>query len=112
MKNQSIPLTLNLPSNLEAMTIGELARSSDAEVHYKNGKLSVRRELEDSVATLEVSTYPSGGRSAKISSTPKPEKKYELLEDIKAMKKEGMSQKDIAFQLGMSPAYVSKLLSN
>ena len=40
---------------------------------------------------------------------PKKNKKKDYTNEIKQLKKAGMKQKDIAFELGMSEAYVSKL---
>jgi len=59
---------------------------------------------------LEFTSYESGRNEFKAASIPHRERKKDYLEDILTMKRSGMRQKDIAFELGISEAYVSKIL--
>ncbi len=102
--------TLHLPSKISSLTIGELLNHPDTVVVKKGNKLSMRRQTEDGVATLELSSYATGRQEAKMSSLPRRERKKDYREDIIAMKRSGMLQKDIAFELGISESYVTKIL--
>ena len=101
---------LSLPSELGKMTLDDLLNDEDTEVIKKKNKISFRRSSDFGVATLELASYPSGRKTMSTSSVPQKEKKKEYLGEIIEMKSQRMSQKEIAFQLGLSESYVSKLL--
>lgn len=100
----------NLPTNLANMTISELLHSSDAEIHVQPGKVSIRKNTDAGVATFQYDSYPSGRQTAVISSVPPRRRKIDYLDDIIQMYNSGMKQKDIAYQLGISPSYVCQIL--
>lgn len=102
--------TLYLPDEINNITIGELINHPDTDVVKKGNKLSMRRRMEHGIATLELSSYPTGRQGLKMSSVPHRERKKDYKEDIIAMKQDGMRQKDIAFELGISESYVTKIL--
>lgn len=104
------PITDNLPKGLKDRTIAEIMNTKDSELHYKNGKLSVRSKGNGYVATLEISQFETGRHTTSFSSVPDKSCKKDFKQDIIEMKSQGMKQKDIAFQLGISPAYVSRIL--
>lgn len=108
-KNKLSPISINLPKRIENMTIAELMNSDNSEVHYKKGKLSIRNITDDMTATLEIASFSTGRKTAKLSSVPTANKKADYLDDIRQMLADGMKQKDIAFELGISEAYVTQL---
>lgn len=101
---------LHLPDEIGNITVNELMNHPDSEVIKKGNKLSIRRRSEQGVATLEFASYGTGRKEMKTTSIPHREHKKDYKEDILAMKREGMTQKAIAFELGMSEAYVSRIL--
>lgn len=103
-------INISLPEQVENMTIGDLMRLPDTEINYSNNKFTARRKSSEGTTVLEFSQAPSGRKNMKLSSAPAPWKKSEYLPDILAMKAQGMKQKDIAYELGISPAYISVLL--
>lgn len=107
-RNDSNPL--NLPSDISNMTISDLLYSSEAEIHAKNGNVSIRKITDNGVATFQFNAYNTGRQTAQFSSVPNRRKKVDYLDDILEMYNSGMSQKDIAYNLGMSPAYVCQIL--
>ena len=60
--------------------------------------------------TAESINYPSGIKEVKMIAVPEMNKKKDLKEDIKAMKKNGFKAQDIALKTNMSTSYVYKLL--
>ena len=108
-KNVPSPVSFNLPDKIRDMTVSDLIQSENSEIHYEKGRLSVRNCIDDITATLEISSYPTGRKTAHLSSVPTQSKKADYLDDIRQMLAEGMKQKDIAFQLGISEAYVTQL---
>lgn len=109
-KHNSIsPISFNLPSKIEDMTISELMHSENSEVHYKKGKLSIRNISDNMTATLEIDSHTTGRKTARLSSVPITERKSDYLDDVRQMLADGMKQKDIAFELGISEAYVTQL---
>ena len=106
------PATLSLPETLGNTTLNDLLIDENTEVVKKKNKLSFRRNTEFGVATLEIESYDSGRKTIFQSTIPKKDKKADHVDDIIKMKKNGIKQKDIAFQLGMSESYVTKLLQD
>ena len=104
------PLTVTLPENLGNQTLNQLLNSEDTEFTKKGNKVSIRRRTDFGTATLELESFDTGRRTTTQSVVPSKSKKADYLDDIIQMKKSGMKQKDIAFQLGISEAYVTKLL--
>lgn len=102
---------LSLPGRIGKMTIDELINLPETDVIKKGNKLLMRRESEEGTTSVEFVARDSGYRSMEVSSAPRKEYKKDYSEDIRQMKREGKSQKDIAFQLGISEAYVSQLLN-
>ncbi len=101
---------LSLPDEIGNSTVNELMRHPDTDVIKHGNRVSLRRRSEYGVATLEFTSYDTGRRTAKMSSVPNRERKKDFTEDIIAMKQDGMRQKDIAFELGISESYVSRIL--
>lgn len=104
-------IEIKLPDELENIRVGDLIRDKDSEVHIQNGKITIRRVNDDSITCFEFSAYNSGRKKTSLSEVPVKCRKMEYEAEIKSMIKDGMKQKDIAFELGISPAYVSKLLN-
>lgn len=102
--------TLSLPNEIGNVTVNDLMNHPDTEVIKRGNKLSLRRRSEHGVTTLEFSSYSSGRQEMKVSSTPRYELKKDHKDDIILMKKNGMPQKDIAFELGISESYVSNII--
>ncbi len=106
------PNYLSLPKNTGNMTLNELMNDEHAEVYKKNNKLSIRKKADFGVTTLEIEFYDSGMSTMCKSSVPHRDRKKDYLDDILELKREGLSQKIIAFRLGVSESYVSKLLKD
>ncbi|MCC8152097.1 MAG: hypothetical protein LIO96_11770 [Lachnospiraceae bacterium] len=102
--------TIQLPDDIGNRTVNDLLNSPNTTVIKRGNKISIRNESDQGVATLEYSTYSLGHRSLKASTAPRKEYKRDYREDIIEMKRSGMRQKDIAFELGISEAYISTLL--
>lgn len=113
MSKDIIPaVTFSLPAQIENMTIGDLMRQPDTDLNYSNNTFTARRKSPEGTTVIQFSQAPSGRQEIKMSSVPPTGKKSDYLPDILAMKAQGMKQKDIAYELGLSPAYVSILLNN
>lgn len=110
MKKKIPAITISLPQAIENMTIGELMRLPETEINVANNTFTARRKSEEGVTYFQYSQAMSGRTHMEVSTVPAMTKKSEYLSDILAMKSEGKKQKDIAIQLGISPAYVSELL--
>lgn len=106
------PISLSLPESLKNMTLHELLNSENTEFTKKKNKLLFRRVDDFGTATLEIDTNSTGRRTITQSTVPAYPKKSDYIDDIVNMSKDGMKQKDIAFQLGISPSYVNKLLKD
>lgn len=106
----STKLSLGLPKSIGNKTVDELLCSPNTELHISKGKVSARTTTDDGVVAIKYSSYETGRRTISASNAPKKQKKSDYIEDIRSMKREGHSQKDIAFDLGMSPSYVCQLL--
>lgn len=101
---------LSIPDEIGNITVNEMMNLSDAEVIKKGNKLSIRNRFEHGVATLEFYFFDSESHEMKTTSSLCHELKKELKDDIVLMKKSGMLQKDIAFELDISESYVSNLI--
>ena len=91
-------------------TINELLSDPNTEITKKGNRLSMRHRSKNGVATLELSSYDTERRELRMSSVPNKSYKVDYTNDILEMKRQGMLQKDIAFELGISEAYVSLIL--
>lgn len=111
-KSSIIPVSISLPEEIGNITLNQLLSFNDTEFKKKGNKMSFRRSTDFGVATLEIESYETGRKTICQSTVPKKNKKADYIEDIIEMKKQGMKQKDIAFQLGISEAYVTKLLKD
>lgn len=109
-KNLPNPITCNLPDNISNMTISDFVSSTESEIHIKDGRMSVRRSNDQGTATFQFEASPTGRQTTRTSSVPRRDRKADYIDDILEMKSQGISQKDIAFELGISPAYVCQLL--
>lgn len=101
---------LSLPDEIGNVTVNDLLNHPDTDMVKKGNKVSIRRRSEHGVTTLEFTSYETGRSEFRSASVPHLERKKDYLDDILAMKRSGMRQKDIAFELGISEAYVSKIL--
>ncbi len=103
------PLPINLPDDIGSMTINNLINSEDTEFSKKGNKISIKRATDIGIATLEIESYDTGRKTITQSTVPHLSKKADYRDDIIEMKKSGMRNKDIAFKLGISESYVTKL---
>lgn len=99
-------VSVNLPSSLKNTTLNDLIHSDDVDLHKAKGKLAIRKSTSEGTLTIQ---YGDGYQKCIQTAVPKKNKKKDYANEIKQLKKAGMKQKDIAFELGMSEAYVSKL---
>ncbi len=107
-----IPAPISLPSDIGNITLNELLNDKDTEFSKKGNKLAFKRITDIGVATLEIETFDTGRSTITQSTVPSRNPKSDYIDDIIEMKKRGMKQKDIAFQLGISESYVTKLLKD
>lgn len=105
-----VPALISLPEELGNTTLNQLLQHNDTEIIKKGNKLSFRRNTDFGIATLEIETYETGRKNISQSTVPKRCPKSAYIYDIIKMKQNGMKQKDIAFQLGISESYVTKLI--
>ena len=102
-------VSVNLRSLLKNTTLNDLIHSDDVDLHKTKGKLAIRKSTSEGTLTIQYEEYGDGYRKCIQTAVPKKNKKKDYTTEIKQLKKAGMKQKDIAFELGMSEAYVSKL---
>lgn len=102
-------VSVNLPSSLKNTTLNDLIHSDDVDLHKTKGKLAIRKSTSEGTLTIQYEEYGDGYQKCIQTAVPKKNKKKDYTNEIKQLKKAGMKQKDIAFELGMSEAYVSKL---
>lgn len=104
------PIPISLPEDIGNTTLNDLLNSEDTEFTKRGNKMSFRRCADFGTATLEIESYDTGRKTITQSTVPIRGKKANYIDDILEMKRSGMKQKDIAFRLGISEAYVTKLL--
>lgn len=103
---------LLIPSTLFHKTIGEIMKEPNTEISAKNGSVVIRNKKPDIVCTIALDTFSNGGGEVKATVHPCQSEKKNNRPIIEEMVKRGKSQKDIAYELGMSQSYVSKLLKD
>lgn len=101
-----------IPQSLSNKTIGEIIKAPNTELSAKNGSVVIRNKTPGLVYTFAVNTFSNGGGEMKTTAHPCQNVKKSNKPIIKEMAKRGKSQKDIAYELGMSQSYVSKLLKD
>lgn len=106
------PTHISLPDNLRNLTLNDLLNDDDTEVIKKGNKMKFKRASEYGTATLEIENYETGRSTITQSTVPAYPRKSDYIDDIIEMKRSGMKQKDIAFRLGISESYVTKLLKD
>lgn len=104
------PISISLPNELGDTTLNELLNDENTEFTKKGNKISFRKCGDFGTATFEIESYNTGRQTITQSTVPNMGKKSNYIDDIIQMKQSGMKQKDIAFQLGISESYVTKLL--
>ncbi len=107
-----VPIPISLPDDIGGTTLNELLNDKDTEIAKKGNKISFKRATDFGIATLEIETFDTGRTTISQSTVPSRVPKSDYIDDIVEMKKRGMKQKDIAFQLGISESYVTKLLKD
>lgn len=105
-----VPIPISLPDEIGGTTLNELLNDKDTEFLKKGNKISFKRATSIGIATLEIETFDTGRTTITQSTVPSRIPKSDYIDDIIEMKKRGMKQKDIAFQLGISESYITKLL--
>lgn len=104
LKNNNI-----LPKELGEMTLNQLFSQNDVEVKKKNNKTMLKKVTPTETISMEISTYIDGITISQ-SKFNMPQKKKDLKNVAKQLKKEGRTQTEIADLLGTTQPYVSKLL--
>lgn len=103
-------VVLPVPSDFADKTISELIKENNTEFTYQNGNFAIRKTTQDSILTINYTHFSNGGQELKATNHPCQNEKKDNLPFIKEMINKGKSQKEIAFELGLSPSYVSRLL--
>jgi len=99
-----------LPKEISKMTLNELMNQDDVEIIKKRNIVKMKKTMEDQTISLEVHRY-NYGETISQSRFNKPKNKKDLVEVVKKMyNEENLTQKQIAFNLDISQAYVSILL--
>lgn len=102
-----------IPEVLAQKTIGELLQDNcDNEIVIRNQSVAMRKMSEDGILTINYTARSNGGYEITQTENSIQSEKKDNLPFIEEMLKGGKSQKDIAYELGMSPSYVSKLLKS
>lgn len=107
-----LPIPISLPDDIGNTTLNELLNDKDTEFVKKGNKISFKRATDIGIATLEIETFDTGRTTITQSTVPSRVPKSNYIDEIIAMKNRGMKQKDIAFRLGISESYVTKLLKD
>lgn len=108
-KNSS--LSLAIPKSIAGKTIEEFLNDETSELSIKGGNFLLRNKQEDSTLTLSfIKTKSDDGCEMSATMHPTEKQKKDYVDTIKELKGIGKSQKDIAYELNISPSYVSKLL--
>lgn len=98
----------NLPANMKNMTIQQLVESCD-EFSVKGNVVTMKKTTDEGIFSVEYKNY-AGASSVRQVSAPNYQSKKDYTEIVHEMKRDGMTQNEIANALGISQAYVSKLL--
>lgn len=92
------------------ITINDLMNDPKTDIVKRGNKISMRYQTEEGVASFEFAAYDTDRQTFYASSAPGKVYKKDYASDIHQMKNQGIRQKDIAFELGISESYVSKIL--
>ncbi len=108
------PINIPIPQPILNKSIGDFLYDKNTDLSIRNGQFSMRTTQENFIITIQSNMSQTGRTKSIYSSIPIPtdDKKTYYIENIKQMLKEGMLQKDIAFELGISPSYVNQLIKN
>ena len=105
-----LPIPIKLPEELGDITINELINYEDTEFIKRGNKLFIRTTTDFGTATIEFETFKTDRQEKSETIVPARSIKADYVDDMKNMWDIGRKQKDIAFELGMSEAYVSQLI--
>ncbi len=103
-------LYLSLPEEIGNLTLNDLLNHPDTDVSKHGNKLALRRDTTNEIITLTIATRTAGSRETSLSTDGNRPLKKNYKDDILEMKKQGMSQKDIAMEFGISESYVSAII--
>lgn len=101
----------DLPQKICNTTIGDLISQPNVEIHKTEYTFTVRSNTSEGIATFKYKHYQNGGSSAEMTNFPNTNMKKDKLEIAKQREREGRLRKDIAYELGMSPSYLTQLLN-
>lgn len=105
MSNNSLVKNSN-NGDLGRMTLDELRSNAD-KVLINGNKTKIQKKVDNQVVNIEITSYPTGEkREVSYNNTSNRE---DLLQTIIMKLKAGESQEDIAFELGKSQSYISKV---
>lgn len=96
--------------SIKNMTVGELMNSAD-ETIIKGNTINIIKIDNDKTMNLKITLY-SDGKKMDGTEIRNRDSNKELVETIKEMQLEGMTQKEIAIKTGISQSYVSQLLKD
>lgn len=105
---QDIMKSTGLPGDMRNMTLQELVDGCD-ELTIKGNEVQMKKSTSEGTVSLKYSNFGDGFCKQQFS-IHNVDKKKEYKETVHAMKKKGMTQKEIAYALDISQPYVSKLL--
>ncbi len=106
VRNNSI-----IPKELGEMTLNQLINQDDVEIKKRNNKTTIKKITQTETISMEIRTYDKGVTVSQ-SKFSMPDKKMDLKDVAKQMKKEGKTQSEIADLLGTTQPYVSKMLNS
>ncbi|MDB8802752.1 helix-turn-helix domain-containing protein [Romboutsia sp. 1001216sp1] len=109
MGNKLIKTDELIKSDIGNLTINELSKNA-TKVVYENNKLNIINETDEKRISIEITQYPNGQKRS-VGVYDKVDSKKDYIDTIRQMKSDGMTQREIAEELGLSQSYVSKLLS-
>lgn len=105
-----IPPKITLPDGLGDLRLNDLLNDTNTEFFKKKNKIAFRQVTPSRVTTIEIETFSPNVITTTKTRVSQTDQKKELLDTIRKMKNNGMKQTNIAFALGISPSYVSRLL--
>ena len=106
--SKSIIKKTEIPVEMKSMTLEQIVESCD-EFSIKGNTMLMKKVMPEGVFSIEYKNY-AGVSSIRQMKAPSYQEKKDYREAIVEMKREGMTQTEIANALDISQSYVSKLL--
>ncbi len=110
-KKVSVQKNSILPKEVGEMTLNQLLAHDGVEIRKKDNRTMIKRVTPSETISMEIRTYENGSTYSQ-SRFSTPERKMDLKDIAKKMKREGKTQAEIADLLGTSQPYISRMLNS